>query len=191
MSYPDYTHDGKCINADPLNLIFRDFPVDVGVDVDSVDSELARRNWTRPIFAWNQHLHTSAGQPTQDRQRVFGNLFVRYHVRLWRLNREVIANAHHEYLSLGLGNHVIVGFEEAERLVGNLFESAGWNVTYDTHTMNNFQPYPFNNGKATIATRLYTQRLEKVNLVKPSEREQGLTTREIFKVNLEGVKRKE
>ncbi len=168
MSYPDYTHDGKCFNADPLNLIFRDFHGDV--DVDSVDSELARRNWTRPVFAWNQHLHTSAGRPKQDGQRVLGNLFVRYHVRLWRLNREVIANAHHEYLSLGLGNHVIVGFEEAEQLVGNLFESAGWNVMYNILLLNNFQHYPFNNGKATISIRPPTpQNLAEAEPVEPDE----------------------
>ncbi len=148
MSYPTHTHDGKCGNADPFNLVFR-----INIKINMVDSELTKEHWTGPIFAWKHHLHTGTGKVNQHRQRVLGNLFARYHVRLWEWNGEVIANAHHEYLSIGLGTHVLVDYEPAERLVDNLFQQAGWTVSYDAEPINNFQHYPFNDGMATVARR--------------------------------------
>ena len=130
MHVQPWAHEPDCRISDPINLIWEGSNAALSDVIQHFDD----MGWEPPgrivmaTEASDQVIPTSGGKQTQADQRLFPILpipilkwAVRYHVRLWPQNDEIIGGAHYERIRLFPPGHEVLSFEEGERKVAETF----------------------------------------------------------------------
>ena len=161
---PRFAHfDDDCQDtADPMNLLFlEETASSLERALHGITNAEKKKKWKKPSFwgfatARDQWLYIDRECREQDEQCVVGWIYDRYHIRLWELGGNVIANAHHEYLiSLG-GNpplprpHYPTSFNTGKDTICFDFEAVGRRVDPIALPMNNAINDPECDGRAAL-----------------------------------------
>lgn len=144
--YPQKTHDEKCHEKDPINLVF------VNTDLNSILMYLIQSGWTDTCWKFKQFLpdpsYPTACLKEEDIDKISGHLLRRFHVRIWKWGTDQVGSAHYE--TGRFFKHEVHHFEGAEEKIAEDFrKSSQWAVTKDKHDLGNHELERYNNGLAT------------------------------------------
>jgi hypothetical protein len=161
---PRFAHfDDDCEDtADPMNILFLEQTAS-GLErtLHGITNAEKNKKWKKPSYmgfatARDQWLHISGDCRVQDEQCVVGAFWDRYHIRLWEVGSDVIANCHHEDLITIGGNprlprpHYPTSFDTGKNTICEDFRTAGRLVTPAALPMRNNLNDPACDGNAAL-----------------------------------------
>lgn len=152
----NWTHKKWCRPSDPINIVFEE------ITLDEIEKFLLGRDWKAvgAPLAFSQVIpYPNPLQKREQEKQFIGPgkfcMIRRCHIRLWRIEKRIIAGVHHD--ALRVSGHTTTDFESIEKFFAEeCANNPDWEILEDYVDMDNrISGYgqPYNNGRATLIRR--------------------------------------